>query len=112
MAKFFVAFNKMFPIIVTILALVGGNYMYRVKDQFKDDLLEELDDRFIKSSEAHEFTPQVVFDVFKTRTNSSINDVKSKADLNNAKIEGVLDRVERDVSEIKADLKEYIRASK
>jgi hypothetical protein len=111
LSRFFTTFNKVFPIIVTVLGLIGGNYLYKVKDQFKDDLIEELDERFIKSSDAHEYTPQVVFDVFKTRTNSAIIDVKSKADLNHAKIEGVLDRVERDVSEIKTDLKEYIRGA-
>ena len=85
--------------------------MYKVKDQFKDDLMEELDDRFIKASDAHQYTPQVMFDVFKTRTNSSITAIDAKAEVANAKIEGVLDRLERDVAEIKDDLKELVRGN-
>jgi len=85
--------------------------LYKVKDQFKDDLMEELDDRFIKASDAHQYTPQVMFDVFKTRTNSSITAIDAKAEVANAKIEGVLDRLERDVAEIKDDLKELVRGN-
>ena len=109
---FFRSFNKFFPFAVVIGGLIGGNWIYKFKDEFKDDLFEEMDERFIQVEAADDFTPQIMFDVFKTRTNSAISDVKSKSQIHEAIVDGVLDRVERDVAEIKTDLKELIRANK
>ena len=109
--SFFISFNKFFPTIVVVGGLIGGNYLYKVKDQFKEDLIEEMEERFVTKNEVKEYTPDVMFDVFKTRTNSAISDVRSKADVHEATVNGVLDRVERDVSDIKEDLREYIRSN-
>ena len=109
-SKLFVQFNKYFPVIITMMGLALGNFIYKVKDEFKDEILDQMEIDFASKGSMKEYVKQQKFITFKQEVAMSITNLNAEIVLQKAIVAGNLKRLQGDVSEIKADLKALIKS--
>ena len=92
----------------------GGLYIYKHDIEFESKLdgkyVHQEAAKYFYDSRDVELVSRDVVDQFKTKTNTAIANIKSEADVHEATIAGILTRLERDVSEMRQDIRQLVRA--
>jgi len=119
--RYFTWFNKAFPTVIVIGGLVVGNYLYRLKNEFKEELLEEIAENFQTRTEAAaeaarvataaakaaaHAVPRDAFEVYRTKTNSAVENLSAELRINQATVNGALLRIDENVRDLKTDIRE------
>lgn len=113
---------KAFPALTLLGIAYWSNYLYRVKDEFKDEMMQQIVDRFVTmpdltavksasekrmaafESEIAAFSKKESLEVFKTKTNSEIQNIHSRLNVYEATVGGTLIRLEEKLGDLKEDI--------
>ena len=97
---------KAFPTIVLVGGFIVGNYLYKFQDTFKNELLNEINESFVTKNEAKELTKRETFEVYRTKTNTALDNLSAEFRINQATMNGVITRIDENIREMREDLRE------
>lgn len=121
-AIYFERLYRVSAVLGFVLMLVGGAFLYRFKSEFQEDLIKEIRLEFVTQIDAERSEARLAtresFENFIKKSNTTdvghdtaINNLQAKQEIYQATIAGTLQQLQRDMAEVRNDVKDLIRGN-